>query len=174
MSKPSSARSIVRSRRVLVVGYDAELSRDRAGLGERGREQEPVRLVDLPGLERLAGLAKLRAGHEDPDPRTLPALDLVDTRCRKSADLRRAELGPRLEHRLAGTSVAAAPADVGARLDCLRAPSIVPSRSSTSSSGTTASAPSGTTPPVETRHRLAGLERAVSRASGRDSRDHGE
>ena len=99
---------------LLVVGHHPELRGDGTGEPERGGEQQAVRLVDLPRLERLAGLPQLGARHEDPHARPLRALHLGDAGRREGADLSRAEHHAGLEHRLARPDVASGSADVRA------------------------------------------------------------
>jgi hypothetical protein len=82
----------------------------RAGGGERGREQDAVRLVYLAGLELLAGPTKLGAGREDRDARLPAAHHLGDARCSERPDLRRVQASaapppprhPLRRHRRAG------------------------------------------------------------------------
>ena len=109
----------------------------------RGQHQA-VRLVDLARRERLAGRAELGPGGQHGDARAPRACDLGDPCRGERADLRGAETGPP-RHDVAGADVAAD----GARARRARRSGI-----STCclfdniSIGTTASAPSGTTPPV--------------------------
>ena len=101
--------------RRLVVGDDRQHIDVGARGGERGREHESVRLVDLSGSKRLAGPCELRAGGEHRDARPPHARHGGEARGRKRAELRRAEPDARLHDHVARTRVAAARANVLAR-----------------------------------------------------------
>src|SRR6185295_5641592 len=158
---------------VCVVADDPELCGDRAGQLERGGEQEAVRLVDLSRPELRARLLQLRAGDEDPDARSLRALHLVYPGGRERADLGRAEAHPGLENRVARAHIASALPNVRAGShrfpDLDRIARILDElewddRVRPFRDGATG----------RDRHRLARLERALGRRSGRDSRDDGK
>ena len=149
MSNPSSAFSIALT--MLLLGRPERLPSwaGTAPADEQLRgEHEAVRLVDLAGPERLSRLHELRAGDEN----------------RRPADASRSAPRPRRPQRAhppgprrapcparaggAGGHIAASRAHVRARRDrCGRSRRGRPVRAC--SSGTTASLPSGTTPPVE-------------------------
>jgi len=104
----------------LVVG-DRRLELDvGADGGERGREHEPVRLVDLTSGERPARRDELAARREDRDTRPAAALDLHDAGGREGAELRGAEADAGRDDLVAASHVAAARADVRARFHGLR------------------------------------------------------
>ena len=127
----------------------AEPLDDGARARERGLEHDAVRLVDLAGLELLARRAQLGARDHDRDPGALPHGHLATPQAASAA-------------RRAGVSSAPGVVDGRRRRERrppgsrMLAPRTTGSGSSTSSSptttrsiGTTESAPSGTTPPVE-------------------------
>ena len=86
---------------VRVVPDHPELGRHRARQLQRGREQKPVRLVDLPRPELLPRLLQLGPCDQDPDARTLGALHLVDACRRERADLRGPKANSRIEYDIA-------------------------------------------------------------------------
>ena len=99
---------------VRVVPDHPELGRYRARQLQRGREQKPVRLVDLPGTELLPRLLQLGPRDQDPDARALGALHLVDACRRERADLRGPKANSRIEYDIAGPHVASTLPDIGA------------------------------------------------------------
>ncbi len=120
-----------------------------AGGGERGREHDAVRLVDLARLERLAGMRELAAGREHDDARSARADTVGDAGGRERAELCRAEPDACSERRRRPQPRRRRADERARRRQPRRADSIVLSCWTTYSMGTTASAPAGTTPPVE-------------------------
>ena len=97
---------------VRIVGDDAQLSGDRARELQSRGQQNPVRLVNLPGPQLLAGLAELGTRDEDSDARPLRALELGDPGCSQRSNLSRPEANSRLEDDVAGLGVTAAGTNV--------------------------------------------------------------
>ena len=101
-----------------------------------------------PGPERRARRHELAARRDDGDARPARARDVRHAGGRERAELRRAEPDACADDGLTRDDVAAARTDVRSDLDA-SAISTLFSIWTTCSTGTTASAPSGTTPPVE-------------------------
>jgi hypothetical protein len=75
-------------------------------------EQRRVRLVDLPGSERLTGTAQLAPGREDGDPGPPPAGDRRQPDCGKRTELRWAEHRPTLDDDVTRDDIASPGTDV--------------------------------------------------------------
>ena len=140
---------------------------------ERGHEQGRVRLVDLARGERLSGRAQLVPGGEH---RRARALRGRRPRARRPRRARRSERGrdaspPRAPRRRAHVAAARTNARTSRRSSGI---STVSSATTTYSMGTTASAPSGTAPPVAIRiaspgpsGRVAGAPAAIRATIGK-------
>jgi hypothetical protein len=85
--------------------------------GQRRREHEAVRLVDLPRAERPAGIDELASGGEHNDVRAPHARKLGHAGCGGRGQPRRGEPNAGGNHDLPGGDVAAARADMRARVD---------------------------------------------------------
>ena len=141
---------------------------DRARRLQGGREHDPVRLVDLARLERLAGRPQLGAG--DNDRRRVGRLCAATPRSHRPRARRAAPPSaphPAEQH-IAGADVLARLPDVVSEGNGVRDLDLAVRTTTTRSTGTTASAPSGTTPPVEMsiasptpRRRVSGLPAAT-------------
>ena len=136
--------------------------------GERGREHEPVRLVDLAGRRagRPTATSSLPVASSATRGRRAHAT-VGDAGGRERTELRGPEPHAGRNDDVARRNVAATRTNMRATAALLRAISIVLSRWTTYSRGTTASAPSGTTPPVEISIASPGRERRAGRAAGR-------
>ena len=120
-----------------------------ACLLEHARQHDPVRLVDLAGLERLSGRPQLGAGDQDRDARCAVRGDRLDPAGGDRTDAGGGEDVPRREHLVARPHVAAATGGCCRPKPTAAEISISSGRTTTRSTGITASAPSGTTAPVE-------------------------
>ena len=143
----------------------------RAGAADLGGEDHAVRVVDLAALERLARRAQLGPGDGEDDPRPpgcTPRASHRRPRARPGARGRAACLRPRRGRRRRGRRRAASRSRPSRPLP---GTTTTPSRSSTSSIGTTESAPSGTTPPVAIAIAWPASSAAADRPPGGDPRD---
>src|SRR5262245_66579715 len=75
-------------------------------------ENQPVRLVDLAGLERLARSTELGSRGDNGGPRDRAAIDLGDTGSCQRSQLRGAEARARRHDLVAGVEVTAARTDI--------------------------------------------------------------
>ena len=163
--------------RRLVVGDGRQhLDVDPDG-GERCREHDPVRLVDLARRQRRPGRRKLRSRRNNHDARVAGRTGSPPRRQRRAR--RRVQLRdehpparqPRPQRRRRRADERSRPAPGALRTSTLSQGPL--SSPTTYSTGTTASAPSGTTPPVEisiaspsARARVAGCPAATRATTG--------
>ena len=91
----------------LVVGADAERLCRAARLLDRGGKDRGVRIIDHPGLDRLARRHDLVAGRNDRDARPPPDLDCCNADRGQHANLARCQHLPGPQHGLTARQVAA-------------------------------------------------------------------
>src|SRR6185437_5035007 len=107
--EPVLERGAVRS---LVVG-DRRKARDlSSGRLELGREDQPIRLVDLAGPQRLARAPELGSRSHNGGPRPREAGNLSDPRRGESPEPRRIQARPGLNDNVAGVRIATARTNV--------------------------------------------------------------
>ena len=96
-----------RAELVAQIGHDAEVEDLAPRALDRGGEGEAVRVVDLPGLPRRAGLDDLVAGGQERDARPAVGEDLDAPERREQAKLRGAQHRAALDDDRAGLDVLA-------------------------------------------------------------------